>query len=202
MLMLLKNMIASPNRAIQISLLCLTFGLPTIGYAATAIVTGNVNVREGAATKYRKIATLRPGWQVDAGPCQAGWCHIRVGNVFGWISARYLSFTQGGHFGQPSPHYRQQPTVIIESGPIFRRQPYWGWDDDWGYRPIRPPYRPRPLPPVPPAPPGPPPYQPHYDPYGPSPFSGPGPVYPPMRNVPIGKGVTPGGAGIGQGVTP
>ncbi|MFK4825098.1 SH3 domain-containing protein [Paenochrobactrum sp. BZR 588] len=194
--MLFLEKIGNPKHVIRLAVLGLLVGVPTVGYAVPAIVTGNVNVREGAAARYKKIGTLRPGWQVEAGPCQAGWCHVRVGRIYGWASARYLSFNNyAPQIVQPSPYYVRQPGIIIQSGPVYRRQPYWGWNswgrNGWDYRPhrhhYRPPYRPRPQPPVP--------YVPHYDPYGPSPTVGPGPVYPPMRNVPIGEGVRPAGKG-------
>lgn len=187
--MLLRKLIGRPKYIFKLALLSVLLGAPVVSNAAPAIVTGNVNVREGAAARYKKIGTLRPGWQVDAGPCQAGWCHIRVGRIYGWVSARYLNFAR---VVQPAPHYTRQPTVIIESGPVIRRQPFWGWggwgNDDGHYRPsrhhYRPPYRPRPLPPQPA------PSAPFYDPYK---DAGSGPVYPPMRNVPIGQGVRPVG---------
>ncbi|MBB6261168.1 uncharacterized protein YraI [Paenochrobactrum gallinarii] len=181
--MLLKQWIGSPKHIAILTLLSLLIGVPVASYAAPAIVTGNVNVREGASTRYKKIGTLRPGWQVEAGPCQAGWCHVRVGRLYGWASARYLNFNRAV---QPAPYYTRQPTVIIESGPVIRRAPFWGWgDDDWRYyRPSRRHDRPRPLPPQPaPSPP-------FYDPYN---NAGSGPVYPPMGNVPIGGGVRPFG---------
>lgn len=193
--MLFFKMIGNPNHAIRLAVLGILVALPSLGYAAPAIVTGNVNVREGAAVRYRKVATLRPGWQVDAGPCQAGWCHVRVGQIYGWASARYLSFNyRGPQVVQPAPYYTRQPDIIIQSGPLIGGQPYWGWNS-WGrggwydrpYRPYRPhyrpPYRPKPQPYVPP-----------YNPYRPSPLVGPGPVYPPMQpSVPIGQGVRPSG---------
>lgn len=186
--MLLKKLISNPKTPLCVVFISLIVGVPISSYAAPAIVAGNVNVREGASVRYKKIGTLRPGWQVDAGPCQAGWCHVRVGRLYGWASARYLNFSYGGHVARSAPYYNRQPSIIIESGPVIRRQPYWGWNS-WnrGYRPAPHHYRPKPLPPQP-APP-----VPFYDPYRVSPFMGPGPVYPPMHHVPIGEGVRPAG---------
>lgn len=207
--MLLNKLIGSPNRTFRMLMLTLLIGAPTIGHAAPAIVTGNVNVREGIGTRYKKIATLRPGWQVDAGPCQAGWCHVRVGRIFGWASARYLNLGRGVPVVRPTPYSARRPTVIIESGPVFTRRPYWAWGpwygyDDWRYRRrhhhYQPPFNPSPVPPQP----KPLPNAPHYNPYSPSPYGGgPGSAYPPMRNVPIGQGASPTGASpIGKGASP
>ncbi|MGU3574222.1 SH3 domain-containing protein [Brucellaceae bacterium C25G] len=174
--MLLYHLIGSPKRAFRITILGLSVVIPTVGYAAPALVTGNVNVREGASSRYNKVATLRPGWHVDAGPCQAGWCHVRVGGIYGWASARFLSFnTHVQQIVRPAPYYAGRPDIIIETGPIFGRQPYWRHH-------YHPPYRPAPSPSVP-----------FYNPYRVHPSLGPGPVYPPMRNVPIGEGVSPVG---------
>jgi hypothetical protein len=103
--------------------------------AASAIATGNVNVRTGPGTGFRVVDTLRRGERVDVQYCRGSWCYVEKRGPDGWVSANYLSS------GRPS------------------------WDDDWDDdywerpRPPRPPYwdpypprpphwnpRPRPLP--------------------------------------------------------
>lgn len=126
--------------------------LPVAAEAASALVTGNVNLRTGPGTEYYKIAVLPEGTQVEVYGCLQDytWCDVSAGPTRGWVSSRYLSI-----FYENQVYAPYQPRVVVP----FLSFDYGYWDRHYVDRPWyaqrpRPPHwRPGPPPPVQPAPP-------------------------------------------------
>lgn len=68
--------------------------LSTAAIAAEA--TASVNVRGGPGTNYAVVDTLYPGESVDVDRCASnGWCYVVKSGPDGWVSARYLTDSDG-----------------------------------------------------------------------------------------------------------
>ena len=103
--------------------------------AASAIATGNVNVRSGPGTGFRVVDTLRRGERVDVQYCRGSWCYVEKRGPDGWVSANYLSSGRPGWGNDWDDDYWERPRPP--------RPPHWA------PYPPRPPHwnpRPRPLP--------------------------------------------------------
>jgi uncharacterized protein YraI len=71
--------------------LVLALAWPAGAAAFDAMTTGAVNVRSGAGTEFKRLATLPRGTPVAVDRCDEGWCAIKADEVSGWVSARYLA---------------------------------------------------------------------------------------------------------------
>jgi uncharacterized protein YraI len=71
--------------------LMLALAWPAGAAAFDAMTTGAVNVRSGAGTEFKRLATLPRGTPVAVDRCDEGWCAIKADEVSGWVSARYLA---------------------------------------------------------------------------------------------------------------
>ncbi|PRD45252.1 hypothetical protein C5748_03320 [Phyllobacterium phragmitis] len=65
--------------------------------AATALVTTDLNLRNGPGTRYATIGVLPDGARVNVSGCTSGygWCRVNYGGRSGWASSRYLATRQG-----------------------------------------------------------------------------------------------------------
>lgn len=106
--------------------------------AATAITTGNVNVRAGPGARYNKVTTLPRGAAVQVNDCRGGWCHVHTSWGYGWVSGRYLASQQP--IGRRDA-YRPAPESKIYFG--LNIGPQW-YPDYPPYRVPRHSWRPRP----------------------------------------------------------
>lgn len=66
------------------------FGLAGAASAASAVATGNVNVRSGPSAGYQRVGTLQTNQLVEVQGCRDGWCFIEKRGTDGWVSSRYL----------------------------------------------------------------------------------------------------------------
>lgn len=132
----LFNNILINKRILGVAVFASVVSFSGIAAAAPAMLSASVNVRTGPGVSFGRIATFPAGMQVDAGPCRSGWCQVRNGRYFGWVSARYVRF--GAYAGRPVYPARPGPNVIIEED--------WGPDFGW-YAPRRHGWRPDYVPP-------------------------------------------------------
>jgi uncharacterized protein YraI len=109
--------------------------------AASAVSTGNVNVRSGPSAQYERINTLRRGQAVEVTGCRGGWCYVETRGNDGWVSASYLRADRQRSSSQPAISF----SFNFGSPPVARppRQhggnnggwnnngPYRGNDPDW-----------------------------------------------------------------------
>ncbi|MBN7774866.1 peptidase inhibitor family I36 protein [Nitratireductor aquimarinus] len=74
-----------------------------------AVVTTDLNMREGPGTRYRVVLTLPNGARVVTLRCtdRYEWCEVGYAGRTGWVSARYLRDTR--------PAYRDRPISDIGS---------------------------------------------------------------------------------------
>lgn len=70
--------------------LAVVLGMSGAAIAASAVSTGNVNVRSGPSAQYERINTLRRGQAVEVTGCRGGWCYVETRGNDGWVSASYL----------------------------------------------------------------------------------------------------------------
>jgi len=64
--------------------------------AATAATTANVNIRAGAGTQFRVIATVPAGTRLDIGTCRAGWCDLTLRGQRGFMAQSLLQTAPTG----------------------------------------------------------------------------------------------------------
>jgi uncharacterized protein YraI len=67
--------------------------------AATARVTGTVQVRSGPGNSYRSVGQLRRGDRVNVTRCSSRrWCHVQTRHTRnGWVNSRFLDRVSGGN---------------------------------------------------------------------------------------------------------
>ena len=186
--------------------------VPAAAHAATAVTTGNVNLRAGPSTSYPVITTLPGNTAVEVEGCAQGWCKVDDAGTEGWMSEDFLEglssppaivlpvpiLVPGRHHHHHRPPIVRPPVVrppVVRPRPPHHRPPH-----------VRPP---RPTPPGinPPRPQPPgihPPRPPHVRPPGArppggGPGAGPRPpgIHPPQPRPPGGgtPGHRPGGGG-------
>ncbi len=80
--------------AVAISLAMAT----TSAYAASAMVTTDLNLRAGPGTGYARIAAMPGGSIVDVRGCTRGysWCRVYWRGYEGWAASSYLARRSGG----------------------------------------------------------------------------------------------------------
>ncbi len=61
--------------------------------ATTQQTTANLNLRAGASTSYRVVATLKKGTRVSVRSTKGSWSKVSSGKKSGWVSSKYLSKT-------------------------------------------------------------------------------------------------------------
>lgn len=84
-------------------------GIPAQAQEGRAIVTTDLNMRQGPSVNYRVIGTIPGGTTVPVFGCVSGynWCEVGYRGQRGWSSARYLRDVR--------PRYRDDP--LAEIGP-------------------------------------------------------------------------------------
>lgn len=126
-------------------------------WAATALVTTDLNVRAGPGTNYQVIGLLPSGSIVDVAGCLRGyaWCRINWRGYDAWASSRYLAVQEGRYRGRDYTVYGPAVGVPVIGGviisrsfgdaPRYRPRPDYRYRPDRDYRDYRPDrYRPRP----------------------------------------------------------
>jgi hypothetical protein len=86
--------------------------------SGAAIVTTNVNMREGPGTNFPVVSVLRSGEQVQVNNCRSNWCLVDFGRDRGWISQSFLRTI----IASPGPGSPRPPI----GGPIFGPGPVIG----------------------------------------------------------------------------
>lgn len=91
---------------------------PAVAEAASARITGNVNLRTGPGSQYYKIATLPSGAPVEVFGCLNGytWCDVGYGGLRGWVTARYLSVFYNRNVFLPSRPIITLPFLAFDFG--------------------------------------------------------------------------------------
>jgi len=105
----------------------LVLGVSGAAFAASAIATGNVNVRSGPSAQYQRVDSLRRNQVVEVTGCRDGWCYIEKRGNDGWVSANYL---------QPLRQQSSKPSVSFSfnfgSPPVVRPpRPHQGGNGGW-----------------------------------------------------------------------
>lgn len=93
--------------------------------AAAAIVTNDLNLRDGPGTGFGIITAMPAGAEVNVGGCTGNWCQVSWGDFEGYASASYLA----GEGLQAS-------TLVPAPAPTYRYsyRTYYDDPDYWGYR--------------------------------------------------------------------
>ncbi len=117
-----------------IAFLSLLLGLlaATSAHAANGYTTGNVNMRAGPGVSYARIVVIPVRSAVAIENCTqaARWCLVRWRGYRGWVSGRYLRFSQ-----PRSRIIAPPPYVIFDFG--YRSRVWRGRHDRWhGVRPL------------------------------------------------------------------
>ncbi|WP_078705622.1 SH3 domain-containing protein [Bartonella sp. WD16.2] len=66
-----------------------------VSQATNAIVTRNLNLREGPSIRYALRGFIPVGHLITVYSCRNKWCQINYDSQTGWVSSRYLSFKNG-----------------------------------------------------------------------------------------------------------
>jgi uncharacterized protein YraI len=111
-------------------------------WAAPALVTTNVNMRQGPGTTYQIVTTIPGGSTVDVAGCTGEWCQVAWQGQSGYAIATALdsgngTAAQGGPvpgYDVPVPAYGPAPPPVIVAPPpyYYGYGPYYGYG--WGYR--------------------------------------------------------------------
>lgn len=69
-------------------------------FAASAMVTADLNIRTGPSTHYRVITAIPDRSLVDVRGCTRGygWCRVEWNGYQGWAASSYLARRTGGSF--------------------------------------------------------------------------------------------------------
>jgi uncharacterized protein YraI len=97
-------------------------------YAAPAVVTTDLNLRDGEGTRYPVVDVMPEGSVVDVTGCGDGWCYVR--DYGGYASANYLDIRRAAYAVAPVEVYRPGVSFGIHFGsPSYRPWgPFaWGW---------------------------------------------------------------------------
>lgn len=114
--------------------------------AAPALVTANVNLRQGPGTTYQIITTIPGGSTVDVAGCSGEWCQVAWQGRSGYAIATTLDTgngpaAQGGPGAGPVPGDdvpvpaygpAPPPVVVVPSPYYYGYGPYYGYG--YGYR--------------------------------------------------------------------
>lgn len=104
---------------------------PASAMAATAIATGNVNLRAGPSTAYPAVNVVPSGNSVEVFGCLSNrsWCDVDYYGQRGWMSSNYLAYVRGGrrYTGSQVIGYIGAPTVTYSFGNYWDRH-YRGRD--------------------------------------------------------------------------
>jgi len=103
-------------------ILAIACAVPVVASAAPGYTTGNVNLRTGPNTKYRKITVVPAGARIEVYRC-ASWCRINYRGYRGWVFGKYVA---AGPVYRRAPGYRRPPPP--RSGFIARPR----WDRRYG----------------------------------------------------------------------
>lgn len=80
-----------------------------VAKAETAVVSLDLNLRDGPGLEYPIIATMPGGSPVDVRGCHVGWCRILWAGYEGFASETYLDFGGYGRVATPMVTPRRRP---------------------------------------------------------------------------------------------
>jgi len=106
--------------------------LLSVSTAGAAVITNDLNLRNGPGTRYRIIDTMPAGAHVDVLGCSGAWCRVAWRGLVGYASAGYLA-RGGGAYAYAPPVYVAPPPVV-SFGFSFGSGPRWHHRRDWHHR--------------------------------------------------------------------
>jgi len=123
--------------------------------ATPALVSTNVNLRQGPGTTYPILGAIPGGTSVDIAGCSGEWCQVTWQGKSGYVIAKSLvggaapppgapaavAGPPPGYPPPPPPGYPYPPGYYPPPGyyyapppfygPYFGYGPYWGWRGGW-----------------------------------------------------------------------
>lgn len=105
-------------------------------FAATALVTTDLNLRTGPGTGYRTITSMPDGALVDVRGCTRGygWCRVNYRGYDGWASAGYLAQNTGNYEGRSYSGYGAEIGIPLIAGAVIGAAILGNDHDDDYYR--------------------------------------------------------------------
>ena len=95
----------------------------TAALAAPAVVTTQLNVRDGPGKHYDVIDVVYRGEVVDVDRCKGRWCFVNKDGPNGWVFAKYLSST-GDYYDYDDDYYEPpRRIVIVPDSPDYYEPP-------------------------------------------------------------------------------
>lgn len=93
----------------------------TSAYAATAMVTTNLNLRTGPSTAYPAITSMPDGVVVNVRGCTAGynWCRVDWNGYDGWAAANYLAMREGQYRNRYYSNYGAEIGIPLIAGAVI-----------------------------------------------------------------------------------
>jgi len=93
----------------------------TSAFAASAMVTTNLNLRTGPSTGYRAITSLPNGAVVNVRGCTAGynWCRVNWNGYDGWAAASYLAMREGPYRNRYYSNYGAEIGIPLIAGAVI-----------------------------------------------------------------------------------
>jgi uncharacterized protein YraI len=93
----------------------------TSAFAATALVTTDLNMRTGPGTGYPVITAMPDGAIVNVRGCTSGysWCRVDWRGRDGWASANYLAMQTGRYRGRAYSNYGAEIGIPLIAGAII-----------------------------------------------------------------------------------
>ena len=105
-------------------------GPPATAHAAAGYATGDVNLRTGPSTRYKRILTIPRGSHVEIYGCSGNWCDTVYRGRRGWVSGSYLASQVGRAPARVSPGAAAAGIIGLGvAGAILADR----WDDDRYY---------------------------------------------------------------------
>lgn len=105
-------------------------------FAASALVTTDLNLRTGPGTGYATITSMPNGALVDVRGCTRGysWCRVNWRGYDGWASANYLAQSTGAYDGRAYSSYGAEIGIPLIAGAVIGAAILGNNDHDHYYR--------------------------------------------------------------------
>ncbi|WP_181407992.1 SH3 domain-containing protein [Pararhizobium mangrovi] len=90
-------------------------------FAASALVTNDLNLRTGPGTGYARIAAMPNGAIVDVVGCTRGynWCRVHWRGRDGWASSHYLAQREGQYRRRAYSNYGAEIGIPLIAGAVI-----------------------------------------------------------------------------------
>ena len=122
----LKRAVTSVGLVMAAGLFAFSTGAAAAG---PALVTANLNLRQGPGTNFAVITTIPGGSTVNVGACTGEWCSVSFGSRGGYVLARNLDMDGPAPVGvAPGAVVVEEPVVV--GPPVY----YYGGPRYWGPR--------------------------------------------------------------------